>query len=177
MGLATVCNFHQSSGSDYPLTFPHPCERPSVELTDLVSPERVIVGFQANSKPQLIAELARRAAVAIGLPQKQISDALEARESLGSTGVGSGIAIPHTQIAGLDRFYGLFVRLDRPLDYDAIDGRPIDLVFLLLIPQNTKEHLHALAAISRRLRDPKIASNLRMAKSALELCEALIGPL
>lgn len=148
-----------------------------MELTDLVSPDRVMVGFQANGKPQLIAELARRAAVAIGLPQKQINGALEVRESLGSTGVGNGIAIPHAQIAGLGRFYGLFVRLDRPVDYDAIDGRPVDLVFLLLIPQNTKEHLHALAAISRRLRDQKIATNLRNSKGAEEAYNALIGAL
>jgi len=148
-----------------------------MELTDLVSPDRLIVGFQANGKPQLLAELARQAAMGTGRPQKEIADALQARESLGSTGVGSGIAIPHAQVSGLARFFGLFVRLNRPIDYDAIDGRRVDLVFLLLIPQNTKEHLHALAAISHRLRDPKIASNLRRAKSGLELYEALIGPL
>ena len=83
---------------------------------------------------------------------------LETRESLGSTGVGAGIAIPHAQVPTLDQFFGVFARLDQPIDYDAIDGQPVDLVFLLLIPGNTREHLKALAAISRRLRDAEIAN-------------------
>ena len=144
-----------------------------MEVIDLVTPDRVIVGFKASSKSHLLAELARRAAAATGLPQKQIGDVLEARESLGSTGVGLGIAIPHAQVAGLDRFFGLFVRLDRPIDYDAIDGRPIDLVFLLLIPGNTRAHLQALAAISRRLRDRKAASSLRSAARAEDIYSVL----
>jgi PTS system nitrogen regulatory IIA component len=148
-----------------------------LDITDLVAPNRVIVGFRANSKSHLLAELARRAATATGLPQKQIGDALEVREALGSTGVGAGIAIPHAQIAELDRFYGLFIRLDRPIDYDAIDGLPVDLVFLLLIPANTKEHLHALAGISRRLRDAGIATALRRANGDQGAYEALTnGP-
>jgi PTS system nitrogen regulatory IIA component len=87
---------------------------------------------------------------------------------LGSTGVGSGIAIPQAQIGGLDRFYGLFMRLDRPIDYYSIDGRPVDLVFLLLLPANAKEHLQALATISRRLRDHGIATKLRKPADARE---------
>jgi PTS system nitrogen regulatory IIA component len=83
-----------------------------VDITDLVTSNHVILGLKANSKLHLLAELARRAAAATGLLQGQIADALEAREILGSTGVGSGIAIPHAQIGGLDRFYALFVRLD-----------------------------------------------------------------
>ena len=146
-----------------------------MEISDLTAPDRVIVGFKATSKSHLLAELARRAAAVTGLPQKQIGDPLEAREGLGSTGVGSGIAIPHAQVAALDQFFGLFVRLDRPIDYEAIDARPVDLVFLLLIPSNSKEHLHALAAISRRLRDQEVATNLRGAKSPREVYEALIG--
>ena len=144
-----------------------------MEVTDLVTPDRVIVGFKASSKPHLLAELARRAAAITGLPQKQIGDVLEARENLGSTGVGSGIAIPHAQIAALDRFFGLFIRLDQPIDYNAIDGRPVDLIFLLLIPGSTRDHLKALAAISRRLRDQKVANDLRIAKTAAEIYEAL----
>ncbi len=102
-----------------------------MEITDLIAPYRVIIDLQASTKTQLLAELARRAATATGLPQKQIGDALQARETLGSTGVGAGIAIPHAQITELDGFYGLFVRLRRPIDYDAIDGHPVDLMFLL----------------------------------------------
>jgi PTS system nitrogen regulatory IIA component len=144
-----------------------------LDITDFVAPDRVIVGFRANSKSHLLVELARRAATATGLRQKQIGDALEAREALGSTGMGAGIAIPHAQIAGLDLFYGLFVRLDRAIDYDAIDGRPVDLVFLLLIPPKTKEHLQALACISRRLRDADIAMSLRRSNGDREAYEAL----
>ena len=144
-----------------------------MEISDLVTPDRVIVELKASSKPHLLAELARRAAAATGLSQQQIGDVLEARESLGSTGVGSGIAIPHAQIAALDHFFGLFVRLDRPINYDAIDGRPVDLVFLLLIPGTTREHLKALAAISRRLRDHEAASGLRSATRAEDIYSLL----
>jgi PTS system nitrogen regulatory IIA component len=144
-----------------------------VEITDLVAPDRVIVDLKAATKPHLLAELARRAAAATGLTPKQIGGVLEARESLGSTGVGAGIAIPHAQVAALDQFYGLFVRLDRPIDYDAIDGRAVDLVFLLLIPGNTRDHLKALAAVTRRLRNKEIANDLRVAKSARDAYEAL----
>ena len=144
-----------------------------MEITDLIAPDRVSIGFKASSKPHLLAELARRAAAATGLSQRQIGDVLEARESLGSTGVGSGIAIPHAQVAALDEFFGLFVRLDRPIDYDAIDGQPVDLVFLLLMPPNSKWHLQALAAISRRLRDTEIANDLRAAKTSQQSYDAL----
>jgi nitrogen PTS system EIIA component len=145
-----------------------------VEITDLLTPDRVIVGLQARSKSHVLAELARRAA-ATGLPQQQIVDSLQARENLGSTGVGGGIAIPHAQIAGLERFFGLFVRLRRPIDYDAVDGQPVDLVFLLLIPANAKEHLQALAAVSRRLRGPETSAKLRRSQSPQAAIETIIG--
>jgi PTS system nitrogen regulatory IIA component len=144
-----------------------------LEIPDLIAPDRVIIGVKAASKSHLLAELARRAAAATGLTPKQIADVLEARESLGSTGVGAGLAIPHAHVASLDHFYGLFVRLDRPIDYDAIDGRPVDLVFLLLIPGNTRDHLAALAAISRCLRDREIENDLRSAKSSREAYDVL----
>ena len=147
-----------------------------MDIVDFVAPDRVIVGLRAGSKTHLLAELARRAAAATGLPQKQIADVLEARESLGSTGVGGGIAIPHAQLAGLQAFYGLFARLDRPIDYNAIDSHPVDLVFLLLIPANAKGHLPALAAIARLLRDPAIADALRRAEGAGAVYAALTRP-
>jgi nitrogen PTS system EIIA component len=144
-----------------------------VDIADFITPERVIVGFEASSKSHLLVELARRAATATGLPQKRIGGVLKARESLESTGVGAGIAIPQAQIAGLDHFYGLFVRLNRPIEYDAIDGRPVDVAFLLLIPPNAKEHLQALASVARRLREPDTASDLRRAAGAREAYEVL----
>jgi len=150
-----------------------PREKTALEIADFLAPDRVITAIRVNDKAQLLAELARRAAGAIGIPALSIRAALEARERLGSTGVGGGIAIPHAQIPGLDRFYGLFVRLYRPIEYEAIDTRPVDLVFLLLIPANAKEHLRALASISRRLRDQTIASELRHAKDARAIYETL----
>jgi nitrogen PTS system EIIA component len=148
-----------------------------VEITDLIAPDRVIVDLKAASKTHLLTELARRAAAATGLPQKEIGDGLQARESLGSTGVGAGIAIPHTKLMALGRFFGLFARLDRPIAYDAIDGHPVDLVFLLLIPGYAREHLGALAAISRRLRDRETAADVRGAATAADIYEALTkGP-
>ena len=135
----------------------------------------MVAGLRVRSKSHLLTELAHRAAAATGLSQEHIREALEAREGLGSTGVGVGIAIPHAQITGLDRFYGLFVRLDRPIDYDAIDERPVDLVFLLLIPATTTGHLQALACVSRRLRDPDIAADLRGVQGAREAYDALTG--
>ncbi len=137
-----------------------------MEITDFIARDRVIVDLKAASKTHLLAELARRVAAATGLPQKEIGDALQTRESLGSTGVGPGIALPHAKLTALGRFFGLFARLDRPIDYDAIDAQPVDLVFLLLIPGNAREHLKALAAISRRLRDAEIGKDLRASKTA-----------
>lgn len=138
----------------------------------------MLLSFGASDKPQLLRDLAQRAAKHLGLAAQPVIDALLAREVLGSTGVGQGIALPHSRIAGLDRFFGLFARLARPIDFDAIDERPIDLVFLLLIPERAgpnhgNDHLAALAAISRRLRDPAVAARLRAAKSALDLYAAL----
>jgi PTS system nitrogen regulatory IIA component len=144
-----------------------------VEITDLLAPGSVVAGLRVRSKSHLLTELARRAAAATGLSQEHIREALESREALGSTGVGAGIAIPHAQITGLDRFYGLFARLDRPIDYDAIDERPVDLVFLLLIPATTTGHLQALACVSRRLRDQDVATSVRNAADGRELYEAL----
>ena len=171
---ATACNCRQSSVRDRSSTPSNCAESRSVDITDLIAPDRVIVGLKANSKAHLLAELARRAAAATGLPQKQIGDALETRESLGSTGVGAGIAIPHAQIAGLDHFYSLFVRLDRPIDFASIDSQPVDLVCLLLIPTNAKDHLRALASVSRQLRDRNICADLRRTDDASAVYEALI---
>lgn len=150
-------------------------EGAAVEVADLLAPDNVLAGLRVNDKTHLLAELARKAASATGLPAQSVRDAIEARERLGSTGVGAGIAIPHAQIAGLERFYGLFARLQRPIDYDAIDQRPIDLAFLLLIPTGSKEHLHALACISRSLRDQTVATSLRQAATVTELYNVLVS--
>lgn len=146
-----------------------------MNVADLLSPDRVIAKLPAGDKPALLAELARRAAAATGLPQPAILEALKAREALGSTGVGRGVAIPHARIPGLDRFFGMFARLERRIDYDSVDEQPVDLVFLLLVPpQAASEHLQALACISRRLRDQAVSARLRRTTDAGTLYAALV---
>lgn len=139
-----------------------------MEIAEFLSPERVIVGLAARGKGQLLRELARRVAASCeGIPADAVVAALEARESLGSTGLGKGFALPHARLEGLTRFVGLFARLARPIDYDAIDGAPVDLVFLLLMPAEPgNAHVAALAAVSRRFRDPETATRLRGADAA-----------
>jgi PTS system nitrogen regulatory IIA component len=148
-----------------------------MNIIDLVGAENVVVGLRVANKTRALAELSRRAAQAVGLDEQAIADALGAREAMGSTGVGQGVAIPHARIAGLDRFYGLFIRLQKPIDFAAVDDQPVDLVFLLLTPEkSSNDHLAALACISRRLRDPAVASRLRAAKDAATLYQILSTP-
>lgn len=125
-----------------------------MDIADLISRDHVFAGLRVGGKAQLLDELARRAAPALGIGAQTIADALAAREALGSTGVGQGIAMPHARIPGLGRLYGLFVRLDQPIDFAAIDEQKVDLVFLLLTPaEGGTAHLTALALVSRDLSD------------------------
>ena len=147
-----------------------------MDIADLITPQRVIAVLQAGEKPQLLRELSERAAKQLEIDSVAILEALRSREMLGSTGVGQGIALPHARIAGLEQFFGLFARLERPINFDAIDDGPIDLVFLLLIPEQAgNEHLAALAAVSRRLRQREVAVRLRSAQASSELYEILTG--
>jgi PTS system nitrogen regulatory IIA component len=133
-----------------------------MELNQILGQDRIIASLRVQDKLQLLKELARRAANDIGLSESRILSALQAREDLGSTGLGSGIAIPHARIPGLQDFYGLFVRLERPVDYVAIDSKPVDLVCLLLTPDtDSSNHIAILAAASRRLRDPESVKAIR----------------
>lgn len=136
-------------------------------LAALIGPDRVFAGVRAADKPRLLQELARRAGAALGLPPAEIAAALAAREALGSTGVGAGIAVPHAQIPQLGGTAAFLARLERPVDYLAVDEQPVDLVFLLLGPPAAgADHLAALAAATRRLRDPATAKALRSASTA-----------
>jgi len=144
-------------------------------MDSLIEPDCVFADLRANDKTQLLRELARKAADALGLDAQVILGALNAREDLGSTGVGQGIAIPHARVTGLKHLFGLFARVDHPIDFAAVDERPVDLVFLLLIPEHAgKEHLAALSCISRRLRDQTIANRLRSAREREDLYRLLV---
>ena len=148
-----------------------------MDLASLVDPSRVVFGARANNKEQLLLDLASRAAASLNLDPKAIFNALRAREELGSTGLGEGFALPHARIEGLDHFLGMFARLKRPVHFDSVDGKPVDLVFLLLTPATAQgEHLAALAAVSRHLRDKEFAARLRGASSIAVLCSLLCDP-
>jgi PTS system nitrogen regulatory IIA component len=131
-------------------------------LNDLVAPQAVIPALKVNNKKQALQEIAARAAELTGRPEREILDVLMQRERLGSTAIGSGIAIPHGKLPKLGRLFGLFARLDRPIDFEALDGQPVDLIFLLLAPENAgADHLKALARIARLLRDADMTRLLR----------------
>jgi len=133
-----------------------------MEIVDLITPASVIANFRVANKKQALQELAKRAAIVTGQPEKLIFDVLSERERLGTTGVGMGIAIPHGKLAGVERMTGVFARLERPIDFEAIDDQPVDLIFLLLAPEGAgTEHLKALARVSRLLRDRAICTKLR----------------
>jgi PTS system nitrogen regulatory IIA component len=136
-------------------------------MIDLLTPKSIIPNLRANSKKQALQELARRAADLTGQHERAIFDVLLERERLGTTGVGHGIAIPHGKLATLDRVHGLFARLDRAIDFDSIDEQPVDLIFVLLAPEQAgADHLKALARVSRMLRDAPTCEKLRGADNA-----------
>ena len=131
-------------------------------VTDLVAPEAIIPALKVISKKQALQELAARAAVLTGQNERTIFEVLLQRERLGSTGVGHGVAIPHGTLPGLDRLVGVFARLERPLDFESMDGLAVDLIFVLLAPVGAgADHLKALARIARILRDTAITTKLR----------------
>lgn len=145
-----------------------------MKIADLIAPDRVIVPMHVSDKAQLLRELSRRTARLMPIDPQAIVDALQAREVLGSTGIGHGIAVPHARMKGLQQMFGLFARLERPIDFDAIDGQPVDLVFLLLVPDRAgNEHLAALATVARQLRDRNVAAQLRAVATRAELYDAL----
>ena len=146
-------------------------------LTDVVAIDAIIPALKVNSKKQALQELAAKAAEISGHSEKTIFETLMQREKLGSTAVGNGIAIPHGKMPNLTRLFGLFARLDRPLDFEALDGLPVDLIFLLLAPEGAgADHLKALARVARLLRDSAIAHKLRASHDAEALYAVLAMP-
>ena len=136
-------------------------------ITDLVAPEAILPALKVNSKKQALQELAARAAVLTGQNERAVFEVLLQREKLGTTAVGYGVAIPHGKLPKLEKLFGLFARLERPIDFEAMDGQPVDLVFLLLAPEGAgADHLKALARIARLLRDQDVAKKLRASRDA-----------
>ncbi len=145
-----------------------------MKIAEFLAPEDVLVDLRAQQKRQLIAELGGRAAARLRLPKDEIISALLNRETLGSTGMGGGIAITHARIEGVAMPFGVVARLQRPIAFDAIDDAPVDLVFLLLLPKaDNADSLAALALVSRKLRSPGDVARMRRAQSAIDLYDAL----
>lgn len=144
-----------------------------MDLSDLIEVSAVMPALKANSKKQLLQLLAEKAAAVTGLPEREVFDTVLQRERLGSTGVGNGIAIPHGKLKDLPQITGIFARLETPVDFEALDDQPVDLVFLLLAPEGAgADHLKALSRIARVLRDPAMVAKLRASdnESAIYAC-------
>jgi nitrogen PTS system EIIA component len=135
-------------------------------LADLLQQDAIIPVLRVNSKKQLLQELAAKASKLIGIPEREIFDVILQREKLGSTGVGNGIAIPHGKLTNISTIQGVFARLETPIDFEALDEQPVDLVFLLLAPEGAgADHLKALSRIARVLRDQDLVAKLRASDS------------
>ena len=150
-----------------------------MDLSQILYPSGVIADLVVASKKQVLVEMARLALPLVSAPgamersppdEREIFEVLLERERLGTTGVGSGIAIPHGKLRGLTKLTGLFARLSKPVDFEAIDDLPVDLVFVLLAPEAAgADHLKALAKVSRLLRDKLVCEKLRKAPSSEQL--------
>ncbi|TVQ28933.1 MAG: PTS lactose transporter subunit IIC [Geminicoccaceae bacterium] len=146
------------------------------EIAQVLSPGDVRLRVEATSKRHLISEIAATSARTFGLDQAAVVTALTERERLGSTGVGHGVALPHARLPGVSRLLGLFWHLATPIEFDAIDDEPVDLVFVLLVPDDAETmHLKTLAKIARRLRDRELRNRLRQFEDPKAAWRALVG--
>jgi PTS system nitrogen regulatory IIA component len=135
-----------------------------MDIDDLLGSDGIVLRSGASSKREALRVIADAAAQSLNLDEGKVLDALLEREALGSTGLGNGVAIPHARVEGLTRICGVFVRMDTPVAYGAVDDRPVDLLFALFAPpRDGAEHLRALAAVSRALRSPELREKLRQA--------------
>ena len=138
-----------------------------MDIAQLLATDGVVLRSGASSKRQALHTVADTAARALGLNEDRVLESLLEREALGSTGLGSGVAVPHARVEGLERVVAVFVRLDTPVAYEAVDDRPVDLIFALFAPPSDgAEHLRALAAASRALRSSEMRQRLRQARTA-----------
>ena len=145
-----------------------------MRISRLLTPTDVLIDVRVSNKRALLEEFAGRAAGSLGLPADRVASYLLKREDLGSTGIGHGVAIPHARLPDLQRPYGLFAKLKAPVEFDAIDGQAVDLLFVLLLPAAAEqEALAALALVARTLRSPETLARLRAAKDAPSLYAAI----
>ena len=136
-------------------------------LTDLIARDAILPSLKVATKKQALSELSERASVQCGLTAREVFDALVQRERLGSTGIGNGIAIPHGKLAKVDKIFGVFARVEKPIDFESLDGEPVDLILLLIAPEAAgADHLKALARGARLLRSPSITARLRTTRDA-----------
>jgi nitrogen PTS system EIIA component len=146
-----------------------------MKISDLLSPNDVMIDVRASKKRQLLQELAAKAADSLGLRVDQVAPDLLKREELGSTGIGRGVAIPHARLPDVQRPYGLLVKLKVPIEFDAIDGQAVDIVFVLLLPAVAENgQIGALAQVARTLRPEENLARLRAARNASELYSAIV---
>jgi PTS system nitrogen regulatory IIA component len=137
-----------------------------MDIGQLLKRDAVAVRVSANSKRQALVALSEIASRSLGRPEEEILDALLERELQGSTGVGQGVAVPHARLQGLDRMAGVFIKLETPVAFDAVDDRPVDLLFALFAPRDSGvEHLRALAKVSRLLRQSELREHLRQSRT------------
>ena len=148
-----------------------------MNLAEIISADQVLPHVKAQSKKQLLQELSQNLGSALAIDHRIIFETLLTREKLGSTGLGQGIAIPHGRLPSITKVHGLFAKLAAPIDFDSVDGEPVDLVFVLLSPDHAgADHLTALARISRLLRAPATLAKLRGATTAEGLYAILTEP-
>jgi nitrogen PTS system EIIA component len=146
---------------------PSPAETGPKMMLEFLRPEAVLTHLRGQNKKQILQEISVHAARLSGLDEATIFEVLLQRERLGSTGTGEGVAVPHGKFSRLDHVFGLVARLDKPIDFDAVDGQPVDLLFVLLAPHHAgADHLKALAQIARRLRQPGLVQRLRTARDS-----------
>src|SRR5215831_3676871 len=145
-----------------------------MHIKEFLSPSDVVIDLRARDKRALLSELSSRAAAVLNLSAEAVEDAIEKRDELGSTGIGGGVSIPHARLREVEKPFGFLARLKHPINFQAVDEQPVDIVFLLLLPASSQiDQLNALAAVARKLRDPKVLADLRQATTASELYKAV----
>ena len=148
-----------------------------MELSELISPESIVATLKVGSKKQALQELSQIAENITGVSSRDVFGIVLQRERLGSTGVGQGIAIPHGKLEGLDKIFAIFARLETPINFEAMDDKPVDLIFMLLAPESAgADHLKAFARISRTLRDASVTKKLRDSDTIDAIYSILTSP-